>query len=227
LQQAAQWAPQQPTQPQPYYADQPALVPEGMASIDYLEQIAAKPQNSGLFSRKQILLLGGLLLLAFGVLATFIATSGGSGPNITQQSLTLVSQTEALSDVAKKSQPNVKNQSLSNTNSAAGIQLTSTASTLATAFGEVGIATDKPPKEIVAATSNAKLLEKLEDARLSGTFDRVYAREMSYELQKILLLMNDVHTRTNNAELKKKLEESYKNIEPLERSFTKFDGATS
>lgn len=170
--------------------------------------------------------MGGLLVLAVGVLMAFML-SNSSAPNISTLSQQVVLRTKTLSETTKESQKNIKNQSLSTANSSLTIQLSSISTNLAKSFADAGVSTEKVSPEIVAAESNEELLKKLEDARLSGTFDRVYSRELSYQLQMTLTLMNDIHARTNNADLKKQLEESYKNIEPLQKQIADFSGATS
>lgn len=211
----AQPAPQPQPQPQPYN-DQPPLVPEGVASIDYLDQISAKPKGVIGFTRKQLALFGGLLLLAFGVFIV-VMLNNTSGPNITQMSQKLIVRSQGLSKVAEQSKANIQNQSLGNTNSAIQVQLTSAVSSLTKSFDDAGVSVKKPSESIVAAESNAKVLEKLEDARLSGTFDRIYITEMSYQLETTILLINDIHARTNNSELKNQLKSVYDSLKPLHK----------
>jgi predicted outer membrane protein len=226
-QQPLQQPQQQWNQPSPTaYEPQPSLVPDGIASIDYLNQISTHKNRGTGFSKKQLFLLGGLLMLAVGALMAFML-SNKSAPNINALSQQIVLRTKSLSEVAKESQKNIKNQSLSTANSGLTIQLSSSSTSLAKTFTDLGVKTEKASPEITAAESNEELLKKLEDARLSGTFDRVYSREMSYNLQMTLSLINDIHARTNNADLKKQLEESYKNIEPLQKQIAEFTGTTS
>ena len=219
--QSQQFTPPQDQRQAQYYQEQPSLVPEGMASIDYLDKISSKQKKSG-FTRKQVAIFGGLLLAAFGVLAALMIANGGGGQNITEMSQTLVVRSNALAEVATESQPNTRNQSLSNTNSALAVQLRSAHSSLTTAFSGAGVSVEKPNKKIVEAESNQELLEKFEDARLSGTFDRVYSREMSYQIEKTMILINDIHARTNKQELKESLESVYGNLEPLQKQLSEF-----
>ncbi len=220
------WAQPPQTSQQPIvYEEQPSLVPEGMASIDYLNQISTHKTSAG-FTRKQVAIFGGLLLLAFGVLAAFMISNGGSTQNITTMSQTLTVRIGSLAEVTKESQKNIKNQSLGNVNSALAVQLAGAGSALATAFGEAGVSVESPSENIIAAESSEQLMVDLEDAYLNGIFDRVYARKISYELEKTMIGINDIHTRTNNPELQSQLEEIYSNLEPLQKQFAEYTDTT-
>lgn len=223
---AQQWS-QQPAAPSPAYS-QPAqpLTPNGMASIDYLNQIAPTTKGGGGFSRKQIAIIGGILLLAFAVVAVLALANGGQ-PSTSALSQRLVAKTVALEDAATKSQVNIKSRDLSSVNSNLTLQLTTMNADLKKTLAPFKIDPAKIDKSILAAESNKALLDKLEDARLNSTFDRVYAREMGYQLETTLILMKNIYTTTTNAEYKKQLETTYNNLEPLQKQFATFDSAKS
>lgn len=213
--------PPQPTQPVHTYVQPggqppaaPNLTPGGMASIDYLNQIAPQRKRGLNFSPKQLLLLGGALLLALGVLAAYFI-SNASGPNLTALSQSLIARSSSIEEATKESQGNIQGRELSTLNSSLSIQLTSTSSSLNQTFTNAGINVAKIDKSIIEAESNAELLGKLQDARLSGTFDRVYLREMSYELEMLLVLINDAHTRSRDETMRTDLETAYKNLDTL------------
>ena len=214
------WAEQPLTQPSPQPLAQ--TVPGGVSAIEYLDQIAPKTkQGLGGFTRKQVALFGGLLLLAFGTLAAVLLVNG-SKPNIDALSQTTVAKTSALTDVSRQSQQNIKSGKLAAINSSLLIQLTGANTELSNAFAKAGVST-KISKEIAASASNATLLQKLNDARLNGTFDSVYSREMSYELTILLINLQSIYKTTGSASLKAYLENTYNNLQPLQKQLAEFN----
>ena len=217
------WAEQPLTQPSPQPLAQ--TVPGGVSAIEYLDQIAPKTkQGLGGFTRKQVALFGGLLLLAFGTLAAFLLVNG-SKPDIAALSQTAIAKTSALTDVSRQSQQNIKSGKLAAINSSLLIQLTGANTELSNAFAKAGVST-KISKEIAASASNATLLQKLNDARLNGTFDSVYSREMSYELTILLINLQSIYKTTGSASLKSYLESTYNNIQPLQKQLADFNSGT-
>lgn len=218
------WAQPATVQPLPQQVVQSA--PGGVSGIEYLDQIAPKTkQGLGGFSRKQVALFGGLLLLAFGTLAAVLLVNG-SKPNIAALSQTAVAKTSALTEVSRQSQQNIKSGKLAAINSSLLIQLTGANTELTNAFAKAGVNTSKISKDIAASTSNATLLQKLDDARLNGTFDSVYSREMSYELTILLINLQSIYTTTNSASLKSYLENTYNNIQPLQKQLAAFNSGS-
>ncbi len=226
--QPAPWTQEQSTPaPQQSYEQSAAPTPEGVAPIDYLNQIAAKDTAKG-FSRKQIALLGGILIVAFGAFLTMMLLSrAGGGQNVSQMGQILILRTNALAETAKNSQQNIKNQSLGNDNSALAVQLTSASATLSQTLSTAGINVKKTDKNVAAAeaANSEELQATLDDAHLSGTFDRVYAREMAYQLQTLLLLIDDINSRTSNQTFREQLEATRKNLEPIQKKLDSFSAS--
>lgn len=220
------YPPQPAAQPQQQPWAQPAQTPGGVAPIDYLNQIATPPKQTTGFSRKQFAIIGGAFLLVFGIVALF-AIINGSRPDLTTQSQQLVAKVAALQEVAKNAQKNIKSRSLSSANSGLTVQLTSAQASLTETFSGLGVNVTKPGEKVLAAVSTKELSSRLDDARLNAIFDRVYAREMSHELSTTLISLKSIYETASNPEVKKKLEETYNNLEPLQKQLAEFDGATS
>ena len=225
-----------PSQPQPQYqqtpstlpqpSPSPSLAPDGMASIDYLNRIAAPQKRRFSLDNRQILIIGGILIIAMiGVLLLAIFRS--SGPNMTTQAQHLVARTNALIEVTKKSQKSIKSRDLSVLNSGLTIQLTGAQTSLVEIFTNARINVNKIEKEILAVESNQKILDKFNDADLNSVFDRVYSREMSYELQNILITIKKFYNSTTDTKAKEQLESIYNTLEPLQKQLTEFNGAQS
>ena len=83
----------------------------------------------------------------------------------------------------------------------------------------------KLDKEIVTEEANEKLIQRLEDARLNAVFDRVYAREMNYQLDTVVTLMKKIYKQTKSKSLREFLVNSEKNIQPLKKQLSEFNAA--
>ena len=79
--------------------------------------------------------------------------------------------------------------------------------------------------KITASENGEKLKTTLEDARLNATFDRTYAREMSYQLETVAALMKDIYTNTNSKSLKTFLEATDNNLQPIKQQLAEFNAA--
>lgn len=204
-----------PSQPQQYSEPRPSYTPNGMASIDYLNQISTKQKSKfGGFSRKQIGIAGAVILLLFGIIVAY-TISNSLGPTGLEKAAQLVARTQSLAEVTSESQQNTKSSALSSLNSALSIQLNSTQHSLLEAFEPAGITNDSIGESTRASESNEELLEKLDNARLGGTFDRAYVREMSYQVEMLLILVKEVQSTAENEEVDKQLQAAIDNIEPL------------
>lgn len=220
-------APQQPWQ-QPttgYPAPQAPLTPDGIAPIDYLDQISPKQKASMGFSRKQVGLIGGLILLGFIGFA-IITVLQGSKPNIAGMSQQVTTRTATTAFIAKESQSKLRSSNLSALNSTIIIQLAGSSSSLTEAFTAAGVAVGDA-KAATQDDTSVETTQKLEDASLNGIFDRVYAREMAYRLTTIMLQLDAIHKTTNNAELKSHLETIYNDLKPLQEKLASYDAKSS
>lgn len=164
--------------------------------------------------RKPLLFIGAALLLVFGLIAAY-SISSSLGPSSTEKSQQLLAKVTSLNEVVGDSQKNIKASSLSSLNSSLAIQLSGATTELTKTLTEFGITEKTMDKKILASESNTELTEELEDARLSGYFDRVYTREMTFRLKTLLLLMEDVSNNTGSESLKGNLDSAHKNIAPL------------
>lgn len=201
------------------------LTPNGIAPIDYLEQIAPKQKASFGFSRKQVAILGAVILVGFiGFAAAAILQSGK--PNIGAVSRQLTMRVGATSTIAKDAQKNLRSRDLHALNTSLTIQLANTNTGLATAFAEAGVIVGEI-KDAKTDDTSAETIKKLDDARLNGVFDRVYAREMSFRLSTILTHLDSIHKSTKNTKLREYLETTYKNLEPLQKQLAEYSASSS
>jgi len=203
---------QQPNQPQQY-------------SIDYLNQIAPQPKKPGLNRRLFLVIIGGglVLVLIVGVLTLF--SSGSNGP--TQKMETLAARLKTLQTISDNAQPNIKSNSLRSTNSTLDILLTNANRDIITPLSKNNIDIKNIDKSITATENGSALSQKLSDAKLNAVFDRTYASEMNYQLNTVLVLMQDIYTRVNSKSMKDFINTTTTNLQPIEKQFDNFNAATS
>lgn len=205
------------------YPDQPPT--QQPYSIDYLNQIAPQQEKPGLSNKLFMAIIGGGLLLAI-IVGIFIFTSGGSG-GPTSKIQTLAARLEALKDVSDKAQKNIKSGTLRTTNSTLAIFLTNANRDITGPLASNSADTAAPDKTIAAtvAKDTEALTKKLEDARLNAIYDRIYAREMSYQLEVIAALMKDIYSTNNSKSLKDYLTATDANLAPIAKQLTDFNAA--
>jgi len=193
---------------------------------NYLDQIAPQPsQKINIANNKPIFIaIIGLVITLFIFFIGMIASGlSGSGNQLERLSARLTA-TEGISVSATT---NIKNSKLRALNSNLKIYLTNTIRDITPLLAVEKIDVKKLDKKIIASESNEKILAKLEDARLNAIYDRSYARELSYQLETTMSLMRQIYNKTKNKDLKTFLEESYNNLEPIQKQFSDFNTVSS
>lgn len=206
---------------------QPAPTPQGTQySIDYLNQIAPKPQKQGLNNRLFLIIIGGGLLLALIVLVLTL-TNSGSGP--TQKMQTFAARVQSLEKITADAQRNIKSNDLRGTNSNLTLFLTNTDQGMTTPLknNNVDVKTLDPTVLASAKSDGDALTAKLEDARLNAVFDRTYAQEMSYQLSTLRTLMSSIYTSSGSKSLKDFLQTTDNTLVPIQKQFNSFNNTSS
>lgn len=190
--------------------------------IDYLNQIAPEQPKQGMNNKFFFLLIGGGLLVAtvVGILAL---TSGNSGP--TQKIQTLSARLTTLQAISSDAQKKIKSGTLRSTNSTLTIFLTNANRDIVDPLSKNGIDIKKIDKSIQTKENGEKLKQTLEDARLNATFDRTYAREMSFQLDTVSALMKDIYASSGSKSLKEFLERTDANLQPIKTQLADFNAA--
>lgn len=193
-------------------------------SVDYLNQIAPQASKRGLDPKFRLIaiILGIATVLTIALVV--ITSLGGSPTENLQQLAARLATTEKL---ATDAQHNLKSSELRSLNGSLKILLTNTNRDIAEPLKLSGVSVGKLDKSIVAKESGTKITETLEDARLNATYDRTYAREMSYQLETVTLLMQQLYKDTSSESLKTFLDTSYKNIQPIQKQFSELNAANS
>lgn len=195
------------------------------APIDYLNQIAPQPKKPGINKTTLIAVVLGIGLVLAGVIAfvTFAANTS-NGPK--QSTVVLAARMQAMQKVAEKSQKNIKSSSLRGINSNLIIFLTNANRDIADPLAAAGLDIEKLDKNVVATENADQITADLEDARLNGTFDDTYAREMGYKLTTISIEMEKIYNTSNSKAMKDFLVKTDENLQPIKQQLDAFNGTT-
>ena len=164
-----------------------------------------------------------LLIVTFAV--TGLSRMGGASSGTKLQSL--AARLTTLQDIAEDARPHIKNNQLRATNSSLNLHLANANRDIAEPLSANGINIKKLDKSIVAREDGTKLASTLEDARLNAIYDRTYAREMGYQLNTTLLLMDDIAESTKSKSLDAFISTTKANLEPIEQQLDDFVDSTN
>jgi lipopolysaccharide export LptBFGC system permease protein LptF len=195
------------------------------APIDYLNQIAPQPKKPGINKSALIVVVLGIgLVLAIVIGFVVFATGSSKGPKTS--TVTLAARMQAMQTVADKSQKNIKSSSLRGINSNLIIFLTNANRDIATPLTAAGLDVKKLDKTIVAKEKADPITADLEEARLNAIFDDTYAREMSFKLTTISLLMEDIYKSSKSKTMKDFLVTTDENLQPIKKQLDEFNSTT-
>ena len=207
-----------------------------MNNKEYLEQISSQTRPTkapgALFglslNAKTIKILIGLAIAAL-VIIIIGSILSASGPKNTEQDYLsqIYLRTDNLTKSIEKYNKYVKSSELRSMGNSLSAVLTETNYNVTTYLREVleVKSPGQPEKEKIVTdeTAHAEELDKaLEDGRLSGTMDRVYAREFAYEIGMLSALESEAIARTKNDTLKNELTTSSNNLGTLYDQFNNF-----
>ncbi len=214
------YPPQQPAQP---YAPQPQQFQQPQYSIDYLNQIAPQQHKpKGPLPRVVIPLLIGAVVL-FLIMALFGALRGGSSSNLP----TVAMHLQALQTVADGAQPKIKSNQLRVTNSNLSLYLTNANRDIATPLKNTGSDPTKIKPTAAIQADTDKLTSTLEDARLNAIYDRVYARNMDYQLTTLLLQMAQLKKSSGSASTRSFIDTTSANLSTIQKQLASYSDSTN
>ncbi len=172
-----------------------ASEPDTSFPVDYLNEIAPKQQPVQINRFAVFGLIGGVLLLAFSAVMMMV----NSQPNYTKQAQTTLARIETLQAATKEQQSRLTENELSSMNTTLTTSLGSMGTELKSSLKDAKIKTELigDAKKTEKAYSD-KLSKTLEDAYLTGALDRVYAREMSYQLSILKSYLQKLKTASGN-----------------------------
>ncbi len=205
---------------------QPNEQPQEQHPIDYLDSISSVPKGAKQGPSDKLFfgaIVGALLVaLIIGVLA-FLATGTSTKDDFATLSVRLAN----LQTVADEAQDNIVSGDLRATNTSLSLVLTNANRDIEETLTAYELSASKPDPKIAAAESTEELSERLEDARLNAIFDRIYAREMTYQLETMLILIEQIQERADSSAEQEFLSTTIENMRPLQERFSKFDAASS
>ena len=180
--------------------------------IEYLNQISPQNSSNG-FSPKQkwLVIILGIMVVAIGGMALFAATR----PNTEEGAVDMTTSIFALGPIVEEAQENIQDSRLATTNSTLRAYLQNAVSTLSSPDSGAAIDAEALQSTIDDANPLASMQEKFEDARLSGTYDRVYTREMVYQLQSISIQMQSIQDETGSDTYRQTLADLEASLAPL------------
>lgn len=198
--------------------------------VDYLNSIAPTAQKKGFggfgFDRRTLFiisLLVGALLLAI----VFIVVGSTIKNNRADTNERLYARLSATATIAKNAQKNLKDSKLRALNSNLNLYLTNTSRDIVEPLTVSGVNLSKIDKTITSEESGSAIVARLENARLNSEYDRTYAREMAYQLETIMALMNQIHSSNASTALKTYLEKTYNDLEAIQKDFADYNSATT
>lgn len=185
---------QEPVQSYPPQAPQPTATASDQAAalqnvenvtqypVDYLNQIAT-PLQAKKINPVILFSLIAVILLVAGVALFFLIKSSGP-PNASAQLYSLQARLETLAKVTKEQGPRLTQNKISGINGTLGATIQSMQTNVKTYMDTKGIKDSKAS----AATKKTetpyydKLSQTLNDAYLTGTLDRTYVSEMTFQV---------------------------------------------
>ncbi len=172
-----------------------ASEPDTSFPVDYLNEIAPKQQPVQVNRFAVFGLIGGVLLLAFAIVMMMV----NSQPNYTKQAQSTLARIETLQAATKEQQSRLTENELSSMNTTLTTSLGSMGTELKSSLKDAKIKTELlgDAKKTEKAYAD-KLSKTLEDAYLTGSLDRVYAREMSYQLSILKSYLQKLKTASGN-----------------------------
>jgi hypothetical protein len=207
------------------YPDQaPSNPPPSTTPIDYLNQISTQPAKKGFTGKKQKIILGALGVI---VVIIIIAVIGALLRPNNIPSEQLAAKLQTTQSIATAAQPTIESSQLRAFNSNLTIYLTNSIRDIRTPLLNNGIDITKLDKSVVSSESGTAITGRLEDARLNAVYDTTYAREIAYQLDLILSLMQQINSTTSSKSLKTFLQSSYNNLTPIQKQFEDYNNANS
>ena len=189
--------------------------------IDYLDSIATASKKTGRGSNDILFFAaigaGIVVVLIVGLIALF-----GLGTSVSDDFSSLSARLKSLETIADDAKKNTISSRMRGTNTNLALALTNANRDIGTYLTELKIDSKKTPAE-----DNEALTKALEDARLNGIFDRTYAREMTYQLETTLIMIDQLESKTRSSAQKEFLTTTYKNLEPLKEQFSAFNAASN
>lgn len=170
----------------------------------------SRPPNQGPNKKLLFVIVGGVIALLIAVVL-LVATSGGSP---TQEMQRLSARLETLTKVVEEGQQNITGGELRRANSDLYLVLLTTRNDVGGAIAASG---GKAEKEITALEADSDTFTDLEEASANGRFDAVYAEVIDTKIDATRALMQEVHTKSKDTQLKAVLTTAYNDLGEMQQ----------
>lgn len=204
--------------PQP--PPQPGQQPE--FSVDYLNQISGDyKQPAGGPSKLVMFIAAGFGLAA---IIGFVIMLTSSGPSAQTEATDVYVRLQTIESLSSSYQKKLRNNELRSVNSGLTLQLNNAINELQEPLATIGVDTSKIPEPVKAAEASYKsnITDEFEDAILNIQLDSVYAREMSFQLATLRVMMVSTYKASSSASLKESLQEVDGQLLPFVEKFSEF-----
>lgn len=169
----------------------------------------------------KFIIIGLIAVVAVIILAVTVNLLAGANRGPVEQLGARLTTTQSIAETA---QPKLRSSQLRSLNSNLRLFLTNTNRDIAEPLAAVNVnLADLDPRTLSQETAIQEQIElRLEDARLNAVFDRTYAREMAFQLETLLALIQQIYTSTGSESLRTFLETTYNNLQPTQEGFAEF-----
>ena len=193
-------------------------------STDYLDEISAAPQKSDGPPLKKILIFGGIGLVTVLVLLFAVSSlTAGNLNNVSKLAGKLYATNNVVTSSIKEKQ--IKSTKLRAVNMTLSLTLENIIKETTPGFAANSIKMDKMKdnKKILAVENSTEMEATLEEARLNGNFDEVYAIEITHALVSLQLLMEQVSKGNVGVDMQAALIKGVDDLAPLIKQFEEFN----
>lgn len=188
-------------------------------SIDYLNQIATPTPPQGMNKRtKLILVIGGVI----AVLSLFLIAMSSMNKDVSSETaIKLAGKLSMLESLATKYNPKLKSSDIQEANTSFKSLLVTSTRSYNDALRSYEINVKKQGRTIKSLAKNKELDDKLEDAHLNSRLDRVYAKEMTFQIQEVLLMMKQLQRTVRTKEMKEFIDKTTADLNNIKSIFEK------
>ncbi len=203
--------------------------------MDYLNQIsgANNPQSQkqsvgGLFSKKFIFIMGGLVIFAIliMILGSILRGSGSKDKDVMERINTRITN---LMTITQNYGKFTKSSTLRSMNASLYSALNGTSASFSPLVTSLYVISSETANPKISADESEKLdslKTTLDSAKLNGLLDRTYPREITLQISLLLSLESEASERTQSQEIKNVLSESYSNLSNLYTKFSEYSEAS-
>ncbi len=197
------------------------VAPNNQFSVDYLNQIAPAPVKS--VNRFAIFGLVGAVLIAVAAAVIIFANSGP--PDFSVQAKSIRARIATLQTVADSQQDHLKENAISEANSALSSSLTSMDTELTALMKAKGIKATSSASKTISAPEKSyaeKLAKKLDDSYQRGTLDRTYTSQMTYELTSLRSKLKSMKNTANSKSVSTYVDAAVANVDAILKAYGNF-----